>query len=137
TGRFQGTAAYMAPEQAVDAKSVGPEADVFALGAIVFECLAGRPAFEADSVVELLAQIQSARAPSLLAVNPAVPPSVARVVERALARDPAARFPTGTALARALATASPEPRRRLGIVVVATIVLASGATAWFTRAPRK
>src|SRR5262249_41050417 len=42
-GSFRGTAGYMAPEQMADAKSVGPEADVFALGAILYECLAGVP----------------------------------------------------------------------------------------------
>src|SRR5437588_169650 len=50
---MRGTAGYAPPEQWADAKSVGPSADVFALGAIVYECLAGRPAFQGETPIEV------------------------------------------------------------------------------------
>src|SRR2546421_4641831 len=52
SGALVGTAGYMAPEQCSDAKTAGAAADVFALAAVLWECLAGRPAFEASSLVE-------------------------------------------------------------------------------------
>src|SRR5579871_1373978 len=58
-GEMRGTAGYMAPEQMESAREARPSADVFALGAILYECLSGRPAFRGDTVVELLARVQA------------------------------------------------------------------------------
>ena len=59
TGQVMGTPAYMAPEQAAGkASEIGPPADVYALGAVLYELLCGRPVFE-GSVIEILNQLQN------------------------------------------------------------------------------
>jgi serine/threonine-protein kinase len=125
-GSFRGTAGYMAPEQARDAKSVGPPADVFSLGAILYECVSGAPAFTGRSPLELLTKLEEGR------VEPLQGPAwLVAVVERALAREPGARFADADELARALergevaapAKRSGPGRRALVIVVVVTLAL--------------
>jgi TPR repeat protein len=97
SGAFRGTAGYMAPEQARDARSAGPPADVFALGAILYECLAGYPAFTGESPLEVFSRVEEGRLEPL-----AGPPWLVSIVERALDRDPGRRFQEGGSLARAL-----------------------------------
>ena len=130
TGTLQGTVRYMAPEQAENAKLAGPPADVFSLGAILYECLGGRPAFPGDSVVEVLRSVlRGAPAEPLATLRPEVPPGLAAIVERALARDPRDRFQEGEELARALeargfATRRPiTPARFVGLLAVAPVVV--------------
>ena len=110
-GTIKGTAGYMAPEQLENAKAAGPPADVFALGAVLYECLAGRPAFRGESVLELLASVSSGVLEPL--GREVVPAWLERVIARALARDPAARFPRGADLARALEHRGAAPRAPL------------------------
>jgi tetratricopeptide (TPR) repeat protein len=128
-GMLRGTAGYMAPEQVSDAKGAGPAADVFALGAVLYECLAGRPAFWGETVVETLARL-SAGVPPI--ERPEVPGWLREVVTRALAPDPRARFADGGALARALDAGGGKraPRRgltaalALGVTVAAVLLVA-------------
>src|SRR5579872_6764682 len=120
-GTFRGTAGYASPEQATDAKSVGPASDVFALGAILHECLAGKPAFEGATVVELMTKIASADYERLS--RAAAPSWLARVLERALAPDPAARFSDGRALLDALSRAGPGSRARVAALLAALTAL--------------
>ena len=144
-GTFKGTAGYMAPEQLDDARTAGPQADVFALGAVLYECLAGRPAFHGDSVLDVIARMTSGSLERM--GRPGVPEWLEAIVVRALAPDPRARFVTGAALARALGSrdAKPTPPRRgalllLGgaLVVAAGIVLGVlGASGGEKRAPGK
>jgi tetratricopeptide (TPR) repeat protein len=98
-GSFKGTAGYMAPEQIDDAGTVGPAADVFALGAVLHECLSGRPAFAGATVLDVLGKVSSGTVEPL---GGDVPRWLEEVVRKALALDPRARFAHGGALAEAL-----------------------------------
>ncbi len=102
SGAFTGTAGYAAPEQVADAKNVGPRADVFALGAILWECLAGEPAFVADGLMALLRRVVDGPPAPLASKRPDVPVWLVGVIETALALDPARRFADGDAFAAAL-----------------------------------
>jgi serine/threonine protein kinase len=92
----------MAPEQIDDARDAGPAADVFALGAILFECVAGRPAFESSGVVGLVTKIVQGERESLRAVRPETPAWLDAVVATALDKDPGRRFGDAGALVAAL-----------------------------------
>lgn len=99
-----GTVHYMAPEQA-SGQEVGPAADLYAAGVVLYEALAGRVPYDGDTPLAITAQHLHASLPSLAAIVPDVPPALARVVERALAKDPAARYPSAEALRRAIGAA--------------------------------
>ncbi len=120
-GELRGTVGYMAPEQIRDAASAGPAADVFALGAILYECLAGRPAFEGMQAIEVLEKVTSGAAEPLSRARRDVPAWLAAAVERALARDPARRLRDGIALRRALE--GPEPSRRPAKLLAVSVLL--------------
>jgi eukaryotic-like serine/threonine-protein kinase len=111
-GDLLGTAAYLAPERVLGHDAT-PAADVYALGVLLYELLAGRPPFAGDSGPALaMAQVHARPAP-LGAVAPQVPPALAAACEHALAKDPAARPPSAAALAallRSTVTADPPPR---------------------------
>ncbi len=128
SGASLGTPGYMPYEQLASAKEVGPAADVFALGAIIYECLAGRAPFEAATLVELAALLEEGAFPPLRRLRPETPPWLASVVERALAKDPGRRWPDASALAVALERGPARPRRPL-LVAAAAVVLVAGAAA--------
>ena len=86
-----GTLPYMAPEQ-VEGRVADARADVFAFGATLYEMLTGKRAFDAPSSPGLLAAILRGETPSLLAVQPAFPPALDRIVCTCLQKDPDARF---------------------------------------------
>ncbi len=101
TAALLGTPHYHAPEQA-SGDPITPATDVYALGVVLFEMLAGQRPFEGESFVQVAMQHLHVPPPALEALNPAVPPAVAALVARALAKDPAARFTDGAAFAAAL-----------------------------------
>ena len=98
TGRVIGTPQYMSPEQA-RGEPVGPAGDVYALGAMLYELLAGRPPVEGDSVKSLLDQVHAGPPRPLAKVAPTVPADLDAVVAKAMARDPGDRYPTARELA--------------------------------------
>jgi serine/threonine protein kinase len=98
TGQVIGTAHYLSPEQAEGARAT-PASDVYAAGAVAYECLAGRRPFDGESAVQIaLMQIRDTPPP----LPPDVPAQVRGLVERAMAKDPAQRFADGAALRAAV-----------------------------------
>src|SRR6185503_11982366 len=111
-----GTPQYMAPEQATGQHSaIDGRTDVFALGAVVFEMIAGVPAFRGETIPEVVFKVVYEPAPSLDAVMPGTPPYVVQAVARALAKKPDERWPDVGAFVEAL-TRSPltTARRAVG-----------------------
>ncbi len=104
TGTLMGTPGYMAPEQARgEHGNADARADVFSLGAVLFECLTGRRAFEGVHVMAVLAQLLLAEVPHVREVSPGVPAALDALVFRMMAKDPAARPASGADVARELA----------------------------------
>ena len=100
-GMVLGTPSYMSPEQVVG-KSVDGRCDVYALGVVLYELLAGRVPFNADSLEELSVKILQQPAPDLLGLRPDLAPGLAPVIIRCLEKRPQDRFQSGAELARAL-----------------------------------
>ncbi len=130
TGDLVGTLAYMSPEQAAGEK-VGPATDVHALGAMLYEILAGRPPRVAASPTELMIQLATGEIerPSK-AAGRAVPPALERLCLEALARDPARRPRDARAFLDALEQARRRPvanGRRRAALAGTLLVLAAGA----------
>jgi serine/threonine protein kinase len=112
TGALLGTAAYLAPERALGQPAT-PAADVYSLGVVLYELLAGRRPFECGSDIELAMAHVNAQPASLGLVAPSTPPSLVTACEQALAKDPAARPPSAAAFARLLRSpAAAEPATR-------------------------
>jgi serine/threonine protein kinase len=110
TGMVLGSANYVAPEQAQGDK-VGPAADQYSLGCVLFEAVTGRPPYRGASAVAIATQHVSAPVPDPRAARPDLPAPTADLIRRALAKHPDDRFPSTTAMADALATLSHAPER--------------------------
>lgn len=100
-GMIVGTPQYMAPEQ-IFGEAVDGRTDLYAAGAVLFECVVGRPVFEAPSVVALVSRHLENPPPDPSSLNPDVPPDLSRIILRALARRPADRWATAADLLHAL-----------------------------------
>ncbi len=103
-GLVVGTAHYMSPEQAMG-KPVDQASDVFSLGVVLYELLAGKPPFEGESAVDVMYSIIHRPHPPLAGFGSGVLAPFSDVVERALAKEPADRYATMGDFARALAAA--------------------------------
>src|SRR6266540_3551261 len=99
-----GTASYISPEQAAGGTAT-PLSDVYALGVVAYQCLSGRRPFEGDNPLEIAMRHVRDTPPPLPSD---IPPAVRSIVERAMAKDPAARWPTASALAQVARRASAQ-----------------------------
>ena len=109
TGSTVGTPAYMSPEQASGDADVDGRSDVYSLGCVLFEMLAGRHPFEATTAQAMLVKHLTQAVPSLRAVRAGLPEGLERTVTRALAKAPGDRFATATEFAQALHSGSTPP----------------------------
>jgi hypothetical protein len=108
TGTTIGTLGYMAPEQARSGEVIDARVDVFALGCVLFQCLTGTFAFEANDAAGILARILFGEAPRVSALWSEVPADLDALVAQMLAKEPAQRPSHGAELAAALAGLGPE-----------------------------
>src|SRR5215813_10041425 len=94
-GSVLGTATYISPEQAMGEQATALS-DIYALGVVAYQCLAGRRPFEGENPLEIaMRHVREVPAP----LPPDIPQPVRSIVERAMAKDPAARWPTASAFA--------------------------------------
>jgi eukaryotic-like serine/threonine-protein kinase len=135
TGIVVGTPTYMSPEQGAGERRIDGRSDVYSLGVVLYEMLAGEPPFTGPTAQAVIGKRLSGDPPPLRRLRPAVPEPVERAVMKALARNPADRYSTGGEFARALAaTAGPAERRPHRISVLAPLIglllLAGAGVLW-------
>jgi hypothetical protein len=108
SGSTVGTPFYMAPEQ-ITARAVDGRADLYAVGVILYELLAGRRPFTGEGIGDLVYKIANEDAPPLERARPELPEELTAVVHRCLTKEPGERHPSGRALAAVLREACPPP----------------------------
>jgi serine/threonine protein kinase len=100
TGARIGTPNYMAPEQALGkVGDIGPSVDIYALGAILYEMLTGRPPFIADSIAEIERKVIGEEVPHPTRFNPKIPPDLETICLKCLQKNPARRYASAQDLA--------------------------------------
>ena len=104
---FVGSPAYMAPEQ-INEEPPSAQTDIYSLGVTMYELLAGRLPFQAANSVAMINKILNDTATPLKSIRPDIPDELVAIVEKAMARDPAKRYPAWYAMARDLADTFPQ-----------------------------
>ena len=107
-GSSLGTPEYMSPEQATENGPIDARSDIYALGTVLYEMLAGETPFTGATATTIIAKRAAMSAPSVRILRAAVPASLDAAVARALVREPADRFGTATELGQALSRAAEE-----------------------------
>jgi eukaryotic-like serine/threonine-protein kinase len=156
TGMSLGTPAYMSPEQAMGEREIGARSDVYALGAMTYEMLAGEPPFTGPNSQAIVAKVLTEQPPPLRPKRPTVPPAAEAAILTALQKLPADRWGTAREFADALvgaggarsepavtvpmtaAKAAVAPRRRAGLAWAgwAAAIVATGVAAWALTRPK-
>ena len=143
TGMSLGTPHYMSPEQAMGERELDARSDLYSLGAMAYEMLAGEPPYTGATAQAIVAKVITEKPAPLTARRDTVPPHVAAAIHRALAKLPADRFPSAAAFADALtrprtvdttayttAAVAPSAQRPVWFLpaAIAALALAAGAT---------
>jgi len=148
TGMSIGTPSYMSPEQATGDESLDGRSDLYALGCVLYEMLAGQPPFTGPTVESVVHQHLMVPPPPITNLRPTVPVAIAGALARTLAKNPADRFSPAAQFVQALATAPdagpaparPAPKSRavpigIGVGTGLLIVAAAGYVATRPREP--
>ncbi len=143
TGVAVGTPEYMSPEQASGRGELDGRSDIYALGCVLYEMLAGQPPFTGPTVEGVLRQHLIVTPPAVTAIREAVPGSVTYAVQRAMAKSPADRFSSADELASLLSrsltdTARPSirnqlPNRKTAFLAVLALALIMAGVSWLSR----
>ncbi len=144
-GSLIGTFQYMAPEQ-LEGHEADARSDIFAFGAVLYEMVTGKPAFQGRTKASLIAAILSSEPAAITTIQPMSPPALDRVLRTCLAKGPADRFQSAHDLKLQLewiaeagsqaGVAAPvvvrrRRRQRLAIAVIALLTIVSVALAWW------
>ena len=137
TGVSMGTPSYMSPEQATNASAVDARTDVYALGCVLYEMLAGEPPFTGPTTEAILSRVLTETPRPLRSTRTTVSPTLEDICQKAMARVPADRFATASEFAAALAVAAGETRtpHQISTAETAPVAVAStprtkGRTKW-------
>ena len=150
TGLIVGSPRYMSPEQAAGDRALDGRSDIYSLGLVGYEMLAGEPTFSGASPVSVIAKQITEVPPPVATRAEGVPPALAHAIDRAVAKDPNERWPNAGAMAAALRDADPTHippsapiarrwagrRRRLALVAGALVAALIAASVWATYALR-
>jgi len=141
-GSARGTPLYMSPEQA-SGKQLDFRTDLWSLGAVLYEMLAGRLPFSGDTQLQVMQAILNNPLTRLRDIRPGLPPEVDRIVSRALEKDPAKRYPSaakmGGDLSAALSVIEAPARKQYwrqpiyAVPALALFLLLAGLSTWFYR----
>jgi serine/threonine-protein kinase len=118
-GDVLGSPSYMSPEQIMGKEDIDGRADVFSTGVMLYEMLAGRKPFEAETTTAIVLKILHERETAIERLNPSIPPRLSALVKKALEKEPANRFESAAEFARELQNV----RRTLTAVEMRTIAM--------------
>ncbi len=118
TGMVMGTSAYMSPEQAMGDRTLDARSDVYSLGCVLYEMLAGEPPYTGSSALAVFAKRLNDPVPGVRRLRDSVPASVERALIKALARVPADRYPSAGAFAEGLTATDGADARSPSVAVL-------------------